>query len=319
MATVSGQGTTFNLPNFTGELFNIAPSDTPLLSAIGGLNGGRTTTSREFEWQTEGLEASSANNTKKEGEPAPNASEVDRQNVTNVVEIHQEAVEISYTKLAAVGQLNGIAVAGANQPVDNELQHQLMLKMKKIAIDVEQSFLNGVYAKPSDNSAPRKTRGLISAIATNVFAAGGVARDLSVDIVNSALAGMYDNGAPLPQDTTVIMVGPTQKMNLSKIYTTDSRLNQPTMTRNIGGVNIDTIVTDFGTFGVMLNRYMPASKVVITDLAQLHPVFLDVPGKGHLFAEPLAKTGASEKWQVYGEIGLMYGPESYHGVIGDLN
>lgn len=317
MATVTGQGTTFNLPNFTGELFNIAPSDTPLLSAMGGLNGGRSTTSREFEWQTEGLEGSSANNVKLEGANAPTASEVSRVNVTNVVEIHQESVEISYTKLAATGQLNGIAVAGADQPVDNELQHQLMLKMKKIAIDVELSFLNGVYAKPADNSAPRQTRGLTSAITTNVFASGGTNRDLSKSIVDNALAAMYANGAPLPQDSTVFIVPPAQKIALSNLYG-QPPLNQATMTRNIGGVAVDTLVTDFGTFGVMLSRYVDPHQIIIADISQLHPVFLDVPGKGHLFSEPLAKTGASEKWQIYGEIGLMYGPESYHGLIKDL-
>ena len=39
MAGVSGIGTTFNLPNYHGELFSVTPSDTPLLSAIGGLTG----------------------------------------------------------------------------------------------------------------------------------------------------------------------------------------------------------------------------------------------------------------------------------------
>ncbi|WP_446677904.1 SU10 major capsid protein [Streptomyces hydrogenans] len=48
------------------------------------------------------------------------------------------------------------------------------------------------------------------------------------------------------------------------------------------------------------------------------PVWLEIPGKGMLFAEPLAKVGASEKWQLYGEVGLEYGPESYHGLITDL-
>jgi hypothetical protein len=42
---------------------------------------------------------------------------------------------------------------------------------------------------------------------------------------------------------------------------------------------------------------------------------MEIPGKGHFFAEPLAKTGASEKVQVYGEIGLRYGNERKHGKI----
>ncbi|WP_442928355.1 SU10 major capsid protein, partial [Microbacterium sp. MMO-79] len=40
MAGITGQGTNYNLPNFVGELFQVSPSETPLLSAIGGLTGG---------------------------------------------------------------------------------------------------------------------------------------------------------------------------------------------------------------------------------------------------------------------------------------
>jgi len=48
------------------------------------------------------------------------------------------------------------------------------------------------------------------------------------------------------------------------------------------------------------------------------PVFLPVPGKGFLFYEELAKSGASEKGQIYGQIGLDHGPEIYHGKLTGL-
>lgn len=318
MATVSGQGTTFNLPNYTGDLFQVAPSDTPLLTAIGGLNGAKTTPSVEFEWQTEGLEATSANNAKTEGSAAPAASEVSRTNVTNVVEIHQESVEVSYTKQSAVGLHNGINIEASN-PVRDELQHQINLKLKKVAVDIEKSFLTGAYAKPADTSAPRTTCGVFSAVTTNVFtgATPGTAEELTKARIDTALQDMFANGAPLSQDSTVFLVGPAQKVALSNLYAQPT-LNQPTLTRNVGGVNIDTIVTDFGVFGVLLDRWAPAGKIGIIDLSVLSPVFLTVPGKGNLFVEPLAKTGASDKYQLYGEVGLEYGPEVYHGVISDV-
>lgn len=317
MATVSGQGTTYNLPNYTGELFQIAPSDTPLLSAIGGLTGGKTTPSVEFEWQTEGLETTSANNSKVEGANAPTASEVSRSNISNVCEIHQEAIQVSYTKQAAVGLHNGINIEETN-PVRDELQHQVNLKLRKIAVDVEKSFLSGVYAKPANNSTARTTSGVLTAVTTNVFANGGTGRAISKSIVDTALSNMYTNGAPLSGDNTVFMVGPGQKIALSNVYSAAPQLNQATYTRNIGGVAIDTIVTDFGVFGVMLNRWMPAGQVAVLDFSVLAPVFLEIPGKGHMFVEPLAKSGAYDLYQVYGEIGLEYGPENFHGLIKDL-
>lgn len=47
-------------------------------------------------------------------------------------------------------------------------------------------------------------------------------------------------------------------------------------------------------------------------------MFLRVPGRGFLFAEPLAKTGASDRFQIYGEVGLRYGNERSHGKITNL-
>lgn len=318
MATVSGQGTTFNLPNYTGELYNTAPSDTPFLSAIGGLNGGRTVNSTEFEWQVEGLESTSANNAVVEGADAPTASGVDRSNVTNVVEIHQEAIEVSYTRQAAVGLHAGTNNEEVN-PVRDELQHQINLKLRKIGVDVEKSFLSGTYSKPSTNAIARKTRGILSAITTNKFQAGtpGTPRDLTTAIINAALSDMYSNGAQLPQNETVLLVSPATKVSLSGVYAT-ATMNWPTPSRTLGGIAIDTVMTDFGTFGVVVNRWMPAKQIAVLDLSVCRPVFLNVPGKGNLFVEPLAKTGSADKFQIYGEIGLQYGPEVYHGLIADL-
>ncbi|MGK4583477.1 SU10 major capsid protein [Kitasatospora sp. HPMI-4] len=317
MAAVTGQGTTYNLPNYHGELYTVTPTETPLLSAIGGLSGGKRTKSVEFEWQTVDRRASSANNTALEGAAAPTGTARARANVSNVVEIHQSAVEVSYTRQAATGMYSGINIGLDDNPVDDELTMQIMAELQSMAVDIELSFLTGTYQKPATNATARKTRGLLTAIATNVNANGGTGRPISKAIVDSTLKTMFTNGAPLTQDTTVFLTGPDQKVALSNLYAA-APLNQPTMTRNIGGVAVDTIVTDFGTFGVMLDRWMPAGQIGIVDLSVCAPVWLEIPGKGLLFAEQLAKTGSSEKWQLYGEVGLEYGAESYHGLIKDL-
>lgn len=83
----------------------------------------------------------------------------------------------------------------------------------------------------------------------------------------------------------------------------------------MGGVNVQTIETDFGKINIMLDRYMPVDTLAVVSLEQCKPRFLLIPGKGHFFMEPLAKTGASTKYQLYGEIGLEYGNERAHGKI----
>lgn len=319
MAAVSGQGTTYNLPNYHGELFAVTPTETPFLSAIGGLGGAKMTTATEFEWQTVDRRASTANNVALEGAAAPTGAERSRSNVSNVVEIHQSAIEVSYTKLAARGNFAGANIAPQQDDlVLDELAVQTMAELESMAVDVERSFLSGVYQKPANNSTARQTRGLLTAITTNVNANGGTPRALTKALIDATLKTAFDNGAKLPQASTVFMCGSAQKVALTNAYAIPA-LNQVTRDRTIGGLAVDSLVTDFGTFGVMLNRWMPAGKIAVLDLSVCYPVFLEIPGKGLLFTEELARVGAARKFQLYGEIGLEYGPETYHALLSDLS
>jgi hypothetical protein len=305
MASVSGQGTTFNLPNYVGELFNITPADTTFLSMIGGLTGGRSVRSKSFTWQTVD-NAAAAQPSVLEGADATFAERT-RSEVENVVQIFQEGVEVSYTKQAATGQLDGQSIIG-NQPVDDEVDFQVRLKLEQMARDIEYSFLQGTYAKPADNLTARKTRGLLSAITSNTVAAATT--DLAKSQIDELLREMYASGAPFRN--VVIFANALQKQRLSNIY------GYAPEDRNIGGVNVQQIETDFGRLGVTLNRFMPAAQLLFAEVSVCRPVFLEVPGKGFLFREPLSKSGSADKEQIYGEIGLEYGPEQWHGSITGL-
>lgn len=396
MAGITGMGTTFNLPNYAGELFAITPEDTPFLSAIGGLTGGGMTTSQEFEWQTYDLR-DPAQRTKVEGAAAPTAEERVRANVRNVVQIHQEKVSVSYTKQAAVGALATPGAApfrGVNgeNPVTNEMDWQIAQALKSIALDVNFSFLNGEFANPTTNATARKTRGLLEAITTNRISRGttvtgatsatdtitstahgltdgdkivfrdtgdatgivagrvyfvdavdantfkvsatsggtaitlGTATDIAYTVpwsttlatshIDDLLQLAYDNGGISEQETAVIVTNSIQKRAITKAYA-DAYGKSVMVTeanRNVGGVNVQTIETDFGRLGIMMDRHMPQDSILVASLEQLMPVMLNIPGKGVLFEEPLAKTGASDEAQLYGEIGLKYGNERAHAV-----
>ena len=320
MAAVSGQGTTFTLPNYHGELFTVTPTETPFLSAIGGLMGAEQKVAHaiDFEWQTVDRRTSSANNAALEGAAAPTAGERSRSQVKNCVEIHQSAIEVTYSKLAARANFSGVNVGAQwDDAVLDELAIQTQAELESMAVDVEQSFLSGTYARPGNNSSVRTTQGVLGAAAT-VSANGGTPRALSKAIIDNHLKAMFDAGAKLNQATTVFMVGSGQKIALSNAYST-APLNAVQRDRTIGGVAIDTLVTDFGTFGVMTDRWMPAGQIAVIDLGVCYPVFLEIPEKGLLFVEELARTGASRKFQLYGEVGLEYGAPNAHGLIKDLS
>ena len=309
MGAITGQGESYNLPNYVGELFNVSPTDTPLLSAIGGMTGGKSVTSKQFTWQTTDLAGATQTAVVEGADPVMKGRT--RSEVINVAQIMQYGVEVSYTKQAAVGNLSGESIIG-NQPVQDELAFQLDMAMKTAARDIEHSFIQGTYVADTDISTARKTRGMLEAVTTNEVA--GAAGALDQAKVESALKQMADSGAPF--EMPVIFANAFQKQKLSAIYS--SALALAPRDRNIGGVNITTIETDFGQVGIVFERHIPADDVLIADLAFLKPVFLDIPGKGHFFVEPLAQTGAAYKYQVYGEVGLEYGPEQFHAKITNL-
>ncbi|WP_295035803.1 DUF5309 family protein [uncultured Microbacterium sp.] len=389
MAGISGLGTTYNLPNYVGELFAISPANTPLLSAIGGLTGGKQASAPAFTWQTYDLRNPSQPAVL-EGALAPTGQNRVRGVVGNVCQIHQEKVTVSYTKQAAVGAINSQNVdTTRGNPVQNELDWQVAQALKTIGRDVEWSFINGVYQAPSDNSTARRTRGLLAAIQTNAMtiaaqntgtglsAATTVITEASTPVANgdkviftdvgasttivtgrtyyvvakgsgvfsvaASLGGpaitigtatvsysrpavaattvatyenlfqqVYDQGGLEDSDLATIIVNSTQKRNLAAAYAASygKFIEQD---RNLFGVNVTRIESNLGSFNIMLDRYMPQDALIVTSLDQLNPVFLETPGKGHFFEEPLAKTGASDDVQIYGEIGLEYGNELAHG------
>ena len=319
--------TTFDLPNYVGELFSLIPAQTPVLSMSGGLTGGKSVAAKEHTWQVEDNEAADINQSRVEGDD-PDDKSIIRQEIKNVVEIHQESVNISYSKQAAVGQLgsggDSLLAAPADpiyqatsiigtQPVQGEVPHQLALKINKIARDVERSMLNGVYVNPTDNTEARQMRGVLTAISTHLFVFDTTLRES----INGLLAGMYEDEMTVaPLINPVLVMNGTTKTKLSLEYT--NNLGLADRSRTIGGVNVESIITDFGTFAVVLDRYMAVDQIALLDFSAISPCFLPIPGKGHFFTEPLAKTGAYDRVQIYGEIGLEYGPEQYHGLITDI-
>jgi hypothetical protein len=321
MAGITGQGTTFNLPNFVGELFAVTPTDTPFLSAIGGLTGGESAEATLFQWQGFDLRDAADDRQRVEGANAPDAEARVRFNVNNVVQIHQEAVEISYTKMAATGQFNStgsshpgsVGISGAN-PVLAEMDWQTRQALVQVARDIEKSFLTSTFANPATNAAPRKTQGLIGATTTNVIDGSGA--PLNEDIVLDLLELVWQSGGIMEQETATVMVNSGLKRQLTNIFITQK--NYQEASRNVGGVNLQTFETDFGRLNIMLNRYMPTSTLQVVSLEECAPKFLPIPNKGFLFVEPLAKVGAAERAQIYGEVGLKYGNEKKHGKITGL-
>jgi hypothetical protein len=407
MAGLTGIGTTFNLPNYNGELYALTPTDTPLLSMAGGIGGGKQTTTEEFGWQTYDLRDPDIR-TRAEGADAPNPEERVRANAKSVVQIYHEAVGTTYTKSATAAQVattqgapfNNYDGLGVGNPVINEHAWQVTQSLIQIARDANYAFWHAHKHVPTDNTTNRQMGGLLEAIVTNksfavapvtaasatdtitsvahgmnngdqvvfttldvatgirldrayfvvskatdtfkvsataggaaivlgtaapvyVQVSGGASQKVSVDLVNAFVQGIFDNGGMTIGETRTLYVPSIQKTLLTKAFATayGSNVNGAigmTSGHTVGGVAVDHIVTDFGNLNLVVERALPKDCISAVSMEEIDPVFLEIPGKGVLFEEMLAKTGATDKTQIYGEIGLKWGAESHHGVLRGL-
>ena len=98
------------------------------------------------------------------------ADVVTRSQKTNVTQIFQESVGISYGKQSNMGTLSGINVAEQQANPMSELDFQVAAKIQKVNRDIEYTFINGEYNKATSDAEVNKTRGLVNAITTNTMA-----------------------------------------------------------------------------------------------------------------------------------------------------
>ena len=145
-----------NINNFTGELFKVTPQRTPLLSATGGLTGGKAINSTFFQFQTIDNATVSSVTPGAEG-GTPNFNGRSRSAIQGVLEIFHEAVQVTYTAQAAYGEIvpfdlassyknsiDKLALEGTN-PVNDEMAAQLELVLELVAKKAEFQAFNGAF------------------------------------------------------------------------------------------------------------------------------------------------------------------------------
>lgn len=300
--------TSFGVLNYSGLLFNKGNTRTPLSSIIGGR--AKTTNHVEFVTGQEFTSGGGAQPAISETASltAPDATVVTREQKTNVTQIFQESVGISYAKQSNMGTLSGINIANQQANPMNELDFQVAAKMMKINADIEYTFINGVYNKATDDSKINKTRGLVPAITTNTKAMAS--KPLGLWDIADMVKKIYGQNAPT---TGLCLWCDATTMFQINADAVQNGLSVVPASREINGIALSSVVTPIGVVYLYLGEYLPGGTALLLNLDVLAPVFQPVPGKGNFFLEELAKTGAGQKYQLFGQIGLDHGPEWYHG------
>ena len=300
--------TSFAVLNYSGMLFDKGNTRTPLSSMIGGriktTNHVEFATGQEFTTGGGSQPAISENASL----TAPTPSFITRAQKTNVTQIFQESVAVSYGKMSNMGTLSGLNVEGQVANPQSEIDFQVGARMRKIANDVEYTFINGVYQKAANDSTANKTRGLLAAIETNTMNLNGDPIDFwKIAQMNELI---YKSNGEV--NGLVLLVNTTTAMQINA----DAAANGLTVveaSREINGISISAIMTPFGVVYMANEPYMPEGTAALVNIDVLAPVQQPVPGKGNFFLEELAKTGAGTSYMIFGQLGLDSGPEWYHG------
>jgi len=301
--------TSFGVLNYSGMLFNKGNTRTPLSAAIGSkaklTNHVEFVTGQEYNTGTTGAQPAISEN---DSLTAPDASVITRAQKTNVTQIFMEAVGISYAKQSNMGTLSGVNIANQQANPINELDFQVAAKIAKVNRDIEYTFINGQYNKATTDATVNKTRGLVEAITTNVTAMAN--QPLGLWDIADMVKKVY--GANAPTSGLVVWCDAITLFQINADAVQNGLTVVPA-SREINGIALSSVVTPIGVVYLYLGEFLPAGTALLLNLDVIAPVYQPVPGKGNFFLEPLAKVGAGEKYQLFGQIGLDHGPEWYHG------
>lgn len=319
--TSTGYATNWNVPNLTAPaIFTADAVNFPLLSNMAGravVNNDEFAMSGRYAHESVAQPAI----TEAASVTAPTAIAYERTNELNVTQIFHEAVNVTYSKLSNAAKLryveNGTSgyatTADPNtNPVADELAFQKAVALEHIYRDFEYSALIGTYQKATSAAVANKMRGILTACTINTVDCSSA--EFSKSLLDRLLLEMADNGAQFGR--MVIMCTAADKQRITNEY------GYVPTDRNMGGVNIQEIETDFGRMAVVWNRLMPAGYLGVFDMSKVRLVIQPVPGlatvDGIVGYEELSKTGASSKGQLYAQLGIDYGSAYFHGSLTSL-
>ena len=325
MALLTNARTTFSAIGIREDLsniiYNISPMDTPFLSSCGR----DTCDNTLFEWQTDSLAAAAANQ-QLEGD-VPDALAVSE--TTRLGNYTQ----ISFKTVATTGTAEAVDFAGRR----SSQAYQMAKRAKEIKRDMEK-MLTSEDLKVAGNASTARKSGAVNSWLGNSTAGdsniidgsnatpAGIANAgngssvaspstsdvvLTMNMVNLAVKACYERGGS--PDT--IISDPALKVKLSALggatladLQTATKGDKPAHAINA----VDVIVTDFGTFKFVPDRFCLGNQLYVMDwdywsISYLRP-FQTVN---------LAKTGDAVKQMMLAEYGLRAkNGESSGSVIG---
>lgn len=295
-----------NREDLSNIIYNISPTDTPIMSSIGR----RNITNVTFDWQTEALPNVDTANAYEEGFELSRSAATATVRVSNIAQISKRDATVTGSQQAA----NAAGKA-------DEMARQMSISAKALKRDME-SIMSQNQAKVVGNvTTPRKTRALEHWLATNVtrgvsgaaavsetaVMTDGTQRAFQEPLLKAILQTAYTNGA----EPSIIVVGPVNKVKLSD-FTGRSQARQ-----NVSATTIQQAVSvyasDFGDLKVVPSRFTRERTALLLD-----PEYAKVAFYRNFQQTEIAKIGDADTRMITAEWGLEVSNEAAHAAIFDL-
>ena len=302
--------------DLSNTIYNIAPTETPVVSSIGKTKA----TATYHEWQTDDLAAAN-NDGLLEGADAAAASATPTVRVGNRTQIQGKTVHVS-------GTLDAVDKAGRK----TETAYQLAKSGQELKRDMEKTILSNVDQSAGTTATPRLLGGIqtwlksnfvtmtdgvapTTADGNNTRTEGATAAAFTEAKLKECVKKVFENGG----SPTMLVVPPTQKQVVSEFAgIAAQRYEAPKAkaTTIIGAA--DVYLSDFGTLSVVPDRFMTADDTPAEQALVLDPTMASIATLRPFQSQLLAKTGDSEKHQMIVEYTLAVNNEKAHGIVADL-
>lgn len=309
--TIQSVGRVGNREDLSDIIYNISPTDTPFVSAIGRGSADAT----YVEWQTDTLVSANADNYTVQGDDLANESRPNTTRVGTHTQIFKKVVGTSST-------VQAVKQAGRK----NEHALQLAKAGKEMKRDMEARFTANKASVAATTSVAGQTAGALAWLTTNVsrgssganggFSAGivaaatnGTQRAFTETLLKTVIASAWNNGG----EPSLAIMSLTQKQTAAAFagLAQSRREAGDKKLKIIAGA--DVYVSDTGEIQLVPDRFCSTRDALIVDPNMWEIAVLD-PMK----RVPLAKTGLADRDALYTEVALKCLNEAGSGVVADL-
>lgn len=258
------------------EIGLVAPIDTPFVTLLLANGRYKTSAAKIHTWREKNLDLTDDISVA-EGSDATNFAQGVRAELNNVMEIFMKSAKVSGTAQAtgAVGDL---------------FSSEINDRLAELKVNMEKRLINGVKNDGSTTGI-RKMGGILEFVDPLNKITGATAGVITEAEVKQLTRKLWEQGSGATE--IYALVNADIKEQIDEIY--KDRYNYVAKTNEFGLV-VQSIDTNYGRLNFVLDRHVPADKIVAFDLNAVSVAYLRQPA-----FELLGKTGDAVAGQIVTE------------------